>query len=151
MDYLQPLKMALADSNLIKVCAYVNRNDPGAFSDHSHLLDHFCKELLPICDSARAYTFIICFYSDKKAGMNVIGPLLQMPSIYCCSNAQIRFHGLDKRVWNSSKFQIGFIENLGTADGDGINENVKERFLQIYSKKIKNSRELCDQLKKEGC
>lgn len=67
LKYLQPVKEALNDSNLIHFVGDIDDNNPRRFRDHSQLLYHLQKYLLPICDSSRNYIFQIDFNSEMEA------------------------------------------------------------------------------------
>ena len=151
INYLQPLKKTLKDSNLIDFFGSINNNRSTHFSDHSKLLDHLQNELLPICDSSRAYEFDILFYSDENAGRDVIASILKQQTILRCSNVAIK---LSLANW-PLQLPIEPISNWLHRKCDGINENersafsafTEERFLQIHFDKFQNATELCDYLK----
>ena len=58
--YLQTLKPALRDLNLMYFAAKVNRyNNPCDFKSIPELIDHLSNKLLPLCGSSRSYEFSI--------------------------------------------------------------------------------------------
>ena len=144
-QYLKPLKKALNDSNLIHFDAIIYKNDMRHFSGHSQLLCHLREDLLPICDSSRAYKFEIRFFSDKSAGYDVIDQILQMHPINrgSCSKVEIILYGL---AGQRTHLPLKTISNWLHRNLNGTVS--KERFLRINSYYIPYTQELCDYLKK---
>ena len=154
INTLRPLKKALNDSNLIQFEAICDQNDQTRthFGNHSQILNHLQKELLPICEFSRGYSFTIWFYSapEMNAGTNVIASLIQMPSIDHdrCLNLEIELGGFTGQIM---QLPVEEISNWLTRKCDGIDENKKAngRFLQIYSSfNFQNVREMFENLKK---
>ena len=93
VKHLKPFKAALNDLNLLNFDAEISRNYGSVFSSYSNLLHHLCDELLPICESSRAYKFTIHFQTTANTTV-IIESLLQIPQIGRCSNVRIKLSGL---------------------------------------------------------
>lgn len=153
VNYLQPLKKALNGSNLIHFIGFIEKNNPYAFSNHSQLINHLQKELLPVCGSSRGYKFDISsyFHSDEKAREArertlIIASILEMDPIGRCSTIEIDLEGLNQPL--QSQLPVGAITNWLHRRCAEIREKSEERFLRIYSDNyIQNGREMCDYLK----
>ena len=154
VNYLQPQKKTLNDTNLIHFVCAIDKNEPCNFSNHSQLVNHLKTELLPIFGFSRAYKFSIRFYSEEKACTELIASILQMDPIERCSTLEIIFPKLDHVL----QLPVEAISNWLHRKHDGINEMTKERFLKIYSSgffnyyinyiHFQNAMEMCDYLKK---
>ena len=146
---LLPLKLALNDSNIVELVAYISQNDGNHFSDHSKLLDFIQNRFLPICNSSRGYKFDICFFSDKNSATNVIASILEMDEIKHCSNVEIEIiFGEQKRL------PVDEISNWLEPSPDvakNNHQNQKERLLEIcfYCPTfIQNARQMLEHLEK---
>ena len=56
------------------------------FTDHSMLLSHIEKELLPIASACHSYNFGIDLRSDNSAEANIFAAILQFEPVAVCSN-----------------------------------------------------------------
>lgn len=141
------LKTALSDSTVVEFQASISQGT-GHFRDHSHFLDHFRHQFLPICNSSCSYAFNVHFYSDKNAVTNVIASLLWLPELRRCSSVEVRIC-----YWKGSQGQqtllpIEMISNwLEKSHGAEMNvRKKKENFLKIRVDGIQNAREMIDHL-----
>ena len=146
-SYLQPLKEALKDSNLIKFGGGIDRNDPTTFSDHSKLLNYLNEKFIKIFNSSRGYEFSILLPKEAGAAAIVISSIIQMPQISRCAN--LRFH-----LWLRQPIVL-LVEAisgwLNRTIGDGINfdgRSPQELFLRIFASRIQNIVEMCEHLAK---
>ena len=145
-SHLLPLKLVLKDSNKITLYAIIDRDRCGHFRDHTQLLDYLRTRLLPICNSSRAYKFIIRLYN--KSTPDMIASLLQMPEIKRCSNVNIVF--LRRCEEHHYHLPVEEVSNWLERCVDGMEkaaQNQKERYLRITMDSIKNAREMIDHLK----
>ena len=143
--FLPLIKGALKDSNEILFIAHINQNDPSNFTNHSTLLDNVRDGLLPICDSARRYSFRIEFRSDKNSHKKVIESILKMPQIVRCSNVEITidvvYDPIQLPVEEIAQWLNQKIDRIGV-----IGKKKEERFLKIKSWKIENVSKMCEHL-----
>lgn len=137
---------------MIKFCAGICQNSREDFSDHSQLLDYINHRLLPICNSPRGYKFNIHFYSDENTVMNVIGSLLQMPELKCCSNLEISLNTDMEQERLPVKEISNWLELERSVDAmENIFQNKKERFLEIAINQIQNAHEMIEHLANVIC
>ena len=137
------LKDVLNGSN-IHFIGSIEQTGCNHFTDHSHLLHHIQKELLPISEFSRGYKFDISFNSDFNSGTNLIVSLLQMIQSSHCSALEIRLNGLSNRAMH---LPIQAILNWLNRRPNAINEMKKERLLRIFTFNVQNTRELCNRFK----
>ena len=151
VNNLQPFKKALIDSNVVTFIGQISQIH-NSFTDHLQLLTHVREELMPIFASSRCYNFNI-YLLDKDytsastviAGSNVISSIIQMDSIDCCSNIEIKI--LDRTlIMGPMQLPIDPISNWLTRKRDVISKNSKERFLRISINNFENALQLCDHL-----
>ena len=92
IKHLKPLKPALSDMNLLYFDAEINEKFVHDFSSCSNLLHHLRDELLPVCESSRAYKFTIRFQPwEWKANIaTTIESILQIPQIGRCPNVALK-------------------------------------------------------------
>ena len=145
VNYLQPLKSALNDSNMIYFTGTINQDQDNqdCFTDHSKLLDHVQEGLMPICNSLRGYSFNILFCTNKNTGSKVAATILQMPAIVRCSTLEICLHYIQDPI----QLPVEAISNWLHRKYDGTNENRKELFLKIGAYNIENIGDLYEHLK----
>lgn len=92
VGHLKPIKSALKHSNLVTFSGDINEYYDCRFRSHLQLIDHLRYELLPICNSSRAFKFnISADEKDANVGTNVIASLLQFPQISRCPEVVITF------------------------------------------------------------
>ena len=148
-DQLQLFKTALSDLEKITLAACINLNDQSQFHNHTELLDHLHKQVLPICDTSSVYNFHVDFQSDNDAAGNVISQILQMPSINRCQ--KVLFHYANEA---SIQLPVEVISNWLNCSEIGSTEpgqSKEERFLAMNDRiKIQNAVEMCDHLKMVG-
>ena len=145
VNYLQPLKSALKDSNIIYFSGVINQGQVfNYFTDHSKLLNHLQEVLMPICNSSRGYNFKILFYTNKNTGSKVAATILQMPAIARCSTLKISLILLRDPI----QLPVEAISNWLHRRYDGTNENRRELFLRIEVYNIENIGDLYEHLKK---
>ena len=91
---LKSFKQALNGSKLQFLCniSYPTPYSEPDFTDHSMLLEHIGKELLPICNACRSYKFYIKFYWNYGTAKNVIAGILQFVGIDLSSDVQFSFY-----------------------------------------------------------
>ena len=147
---LQPLKHALKGAKLkfrsdISYCS-------DDFNNHSMLLTHIEKELLPIANACRSYKFNIDFvsYHSASEAANTIASILQFGPIVGCSNASFNLI-LDKNFATVLPMDaiIGWLNRSRTYDPINANgQAIKERILEIkFDKSIHNVSETLNGLK----
>ena len=146
VNYLQPLKSALNDSNMINFTGLIcqDQDNQGCFTDHSKLLNHLQEGLMPICNSSRGYNFDIWFCTNKNTGSKVAAAILQMPAIGRCSTLKIILRPIQDPI----QLPVEAISNWLHRRYDGTNENRKQLFLQIGAYNIGNIGDLYEHLKK---
>ena len=155
VNSLQLLKPALNDANSIYFACTINRKlHRGGFRRHSQLISHLRHQLMPICDSARAYEFKIDFYSKWAADKNVIAQILQIPQINNCSNVRIDFSYFgDPFSPHQTQLPVEAISNWlhrgksSHAGSENMGQNRRKRHLQIEVNVIQNFTEMCKNLK----
>ena len=131
-DQLQLFKTALSDVKKIALSAGINQNDQSQFRDHSQLLAHFREQVLPICDSSLVYNYsvFIDFKSNNDAAGNVIGQILQLPSINRCQEVYLHY---DNETF--IQLPVDAIANWLNRNSDdgigGIGQGKKRRFLAM--------------------
>ena len=139
------LKPVLKDSNMIDFRAGISHAHQYHFNNHSSLLDYLQNRLLIICDLAQSYKFIIGFF-DANAITNVIGSILQMAPIKCCSTVEIGI----SHSWIETQLPVEAISNwleMSAVRMEINDRKQKEKFLKILMMGIQNARELIDHLK----
>ena len=147
-SYLQVLKPALYDTQILRFFGTIDHSVPYYFRDHSQLLCHLRDQLLPICGNARRYKFKIVFNTDCDAGGSVISSILQMPQIIRCSDVFIQPYSY------SNEFPIEDISNwLHQKNTNGVGVEIigqkeTQRFLHLDSCIITNAQEMYKHLKK---
>ena len=145
VNYLQPLKSALNDSNMIYFSGAINQGQVfNCFTDHSKLLNHVQEGLMPICNSSRGYNFKIWFYTNNNTGSKVAATILQMPAIARCSTLEINLNYIQEPI----RLPVEAISNWLHRRYDGTNENRKELFLRFEVYNIENIGDLYEHLKK---
>ena len=146
---LQLFKTAFNDLERIILIACINQNDQTQFHNHSQLLDHLRKQLLPICDSSPCYWFHIDFQSDNDASVNVLGQILQLLSISRCRTVLLHYA-------NETFIQLPVEDISNWLNRNSNNEigctrtgqSEKERLLCMNNRiRIQNAVEMCDHLK----
>ena len=144
LNYLQPLKRALDDTNLIHFdYVIIDNAGLGFFTHHCQLLNQLEKNFLPIFGTSRRFKFGIHFWSDKNAVAKVIASMLQMDAIKGCSSLEIKLYGLTQPI----ELPTDAISNWLNRESDGINKYSKERCLQISLGNIQTAQHLIDHLK----
>ena len=143
---MQLFGTALSDLKKITLSAKINPNDQSQFRNHFQLLDHIRDQLLPICDSSPFYSFEIDFQSDNNAAGNVIGQILQLPSINRC---QVYFFCKNETFIQLPVEVISNWLNRNFDDGiGGTGQSKKERILAMNHRiRIQNVVEMCDHLR----
>ena len=126
VNYLQPLKSALNDSNMIYFACEIGQKRRH-FTDDSKLLNYLQESLMPICNSSRGYKFEMVFFADVGAGSKITETILQMPEIVRCSTLEISFILLRGPI----QLPVEAISNWLHRRYDGTNENQRELFLRF--------------------
>ena len=142
------LKSVLKDANMIDFNAGISHAHQYHFNNHSSLLDYLQNRLLIICDLAQSYKFIIGFFLDTNAITNVIGSILQMAPIKCCSTVELICISYSLEV--QKQFPVEAISNwleMSAVRMEINDRKQKEKFLKILMMGIQNARELIDHLK----
>lgn len=133
---------------MLKFDVCINENNAQTFANHSELLDHLQRDLLPICNESLVYKFEIRFDSDSNSATNVLDKILQMTPIDRCSNVEIRlcdryFSGKQQPM----QLPIESISKWVNQTYPRNNKKSNERFLQIYPTNVLNIREIYGHLK----
>ena len=148
-NQLQLFKTAFNDLEKIYLIACINQNDQTQFHNHSQLLDHLRKQLLPICDSSPCYWFHMDFQSDNDASVNVLGQILQLPSINRCQ--KVYFHYFNETFIQLPVEDISNWLNCNSNNEIGCTrtgQSEKKRLLGMNNRiRIQNAVEMCDHLK----
>ena len=152
---LKSFKQALNGSKLQFLCN-INYPTPylkSDFTDHSQLLEHVGKELLPICNACQTYKFEISFYWNYGTAKNVIAGILQFVEIDLCSDVQFSFCFDNGDGPADEELPIEVIGNWlnRTLDESSSGQGHKGRFLDIecqWNNKFENVEEMIDHLKK---
>lgn len=135
---------------MIAFHAGISQHHSSYFANHSTLIDYLRACLNTICNSARGYKFLICFWSDEVeicAIATVISSILQMPPVKRCENVAIEIP-LPRQVQRA--LPVEAISNWLEKSSDEMQINdrkPKEKFLKIRADGIQNYRELIDCLK----
>ena len=146
-NYLQQFKTAFSDLEMITLTAKINQNDQSQFCNHFQLLDYIREQVLPICGSSPVYWFDIDFQSDKDGAGNLIGQILQLPSINRCQ--EVGFLYANETLIQLPVEVIANWLNRNFDDGiGGTGQSKKERQLVMHDRiRIQNAGEICDRLK----
>ena len=146
---LQLFKTAFSDLKELNLLANINKNRQSQFRNHSQLLDHLHKQVLPVCDSSSVYNFTVDLQSDNDAAGNVIGKILQMPSINRCREVAFQYANA-----TFVRLPVEVIANwLNRVSGDQIGctepgQSMTELFVAMKNRiTIQNDVEMCDRLK----
>ena len=145
---LQPLKHALKGAKFkfrsdISYCS-------DDFNNHSMLLTHIEKELLPLANSCRIYNFNICFFSYLSAAANTLATILKFDPIDGCSNVSFNLILYSNfAIVLPMDAIIGWLNRSRTYDPINANgQAIKERILEIkFDKSIHNVSETLNGLK----
>ena len=148
---LQPLKHALKGAKLELRGKISHRFCD--FTDNSLLLTHIEKELLPIANACRTYTykFKIAFDVDYSVATNMLGKILRFGSIDGCSNV---LFDLNHAIFSPTNLPVDTISNWlnRSRNFNAISANgqtIKERILEIkIDDRILNISEMINDLKK---
>lgn len=92
-NYLQPLKPALNDVNMIVLNGCINQNVFSEFHDATKFLEHVHNELLPCFYSFRGFKLDFPFFSEWDAIPAVIESILLGISIKGCTNVEFSIFG----------------------------------------------------------
>ena len=151
---LKSFKQALNGSKLQFLC-YISYSPYSEFdfTDHSMLLKHIGKELLPICNAWRSYKFEISFYWNYGTAKDVIAGILQFVEIDLCSDVQFSFCFDNGDGPADEELPIEVIGNWlnRTLDESSGGQGHKGRFLEIECQRnnnFENVEEMIDHLKK---
>ena len=94
-DQFQLFKTAFSDLGEITLSATINQNDQSKFRNHSQLLDHIRKHLLPIFDSSLFYSLRIDINNngtaDDDGTADFIAQVLQMRPIIRCRDVYVLY------------------------------------------------------------
>ena len=127
---LQPIKRAIAGAKFEFGGIIAMHLDD--FSDHTMLLTHLQKELLPICDACRSYKFKIFFYSDQHSATDVIATILQFGPIDVCQNVFFDLSILLSEIPLPVDAIVNWLNRSGNFKAINVNEQIeKERILEI--------------------
>lgn len=153
-SHLQSIKRALYHSN-IEFHGSIHKDNKGYFvgspkhidfHDHTKLVEHIRNEVLPLCGSARCYSFNITLYTDKNSAAKIIDSILRMPSVNRCSNVSFWFRddgikGISVETISNWLFRM--------SDGNGEINCPKRhpRLLKIGSIMLQNVMDIWDALK----
>ena len=123
----QPIKRAIAGATFeFRGIIAVHLDD---FSDHTMLLTHLQKELLPICEACPSYKFKIFFYSDQHSATDVIATIIQFCPIDVCQNVFFDLSILLSEIPLPVDAIVNWLNRSGNSNA--INEMEKERILEI--------------------
>ena len=152
--HLLPLKHALTDSVEFKVHGrWETGPSPSGMDPHYELiqyLEYIRSRMLPICDSARRYEFLIHFKKDEIGVVtNTITSLLQMPEVKRCSTISINIFAPQPRY--PMQLPIDEISSWleKSADKEKINvQNKHRRYMHIDLWNVcQNAHEMIDHFK----
>ena len=148
--HLRLFETALSDLEKVLLSATINQNDQSLFRNHSQLITHLREKVLPICDSSPVYLFQIDFKSDRDAAENLIGQILQLPSINRCQDVYFDYT-------NETFIQLPVVvisnwlhrnSDDGIGGTDGTEQDKKQRSLAMNNRiRIQNAVGMCDHMK----
>ena len=147
-NQLQLFKTAFSDLKELNLLANINKNRQSQFRNHSQLLDHLHKQVLPVCDSSSVYNFFLDVQSDNDRTADFIAQILQMHPITRCQEFYLYYTNE-----TSIQLPVEVISNWLHRNSDEIGctktgQSKEKRFLVIFNRiEILNAAEMCDRMK----